>query len=105
MMRYFMIIKDKSKSRERRSAPELSNQRNSNNLGSNRVSKFTGSASSPRSITEMYKEKEQNLRNYCDLTDPSHNPLLLPPTPPPIYKLPFNIFTNSSQVPSEEQFH
>ncbi|KAL2489727.1 putative receptor-like protein kinase [Forsythia ovata] len=64
MMKCFMIFKDKSKSRERKSAPELSNQRNSDNLGSNRVSKSTGSASSPRGITEMYKEKEQNLRVF-----------------------------------------
>ncbi|KAL2472132.1 putative receptor-like protein kinase [Abeliophyllum distichum] len=64
MMKCFMIFKDKSKSRERRSAPELSNKRNSDNLGSNRVSKSTGSASSPRGITEMYKEKEQNLRVF-----------------------------------------
>ncbi|XP_022875480.1 probable serine/threonine-protein kinase PBL19 [Olea europaea var. sylvestris] len=64
MMKCFTIFKDKSKSRERKSAPELSNQRKSDNLDSRRVSKSTGSASSPRSIKEMYKEREQNLRVF-----------------------------------------
>ncbi|CAA3013231.1 probable receptor kinase At5g47070 [Olea europaea subsp. europaea] len=64
MMKCFTIFKDKSKSKKRRSAPQLSNHRKSDNLDLRRVSKSTDSYSSPRSIKEMYKEREQNLRDF-----------------------------------------
>ncbi|KAH0648552.1 hypothetical protein MTR67_036845 [Solanum verrucosum] len=66
MLKCFYIFKDKSSSRRRgESAPELSNEsrRNGNSEG-NRATRSTGSVSSPRSIPEMYREREQNLRVF-----------------------------------------
>lgn len=73
MMKCFTIFKDKSsKSRGRRSAPELRNTTKSDNSAlASRPTRSTGStteaaagvvsASLPRSIPEMYREKEHNL--------------------------------------------
>lgn len=60
---------DKFKSRKGRSSPELQTQnRNSDNPAANRVVKSSGSGSgsvsSPRSIPQLYKEKEHNLRVF-----------------------------------------
>ncbi|KAK4260300.1 hypothetical protein QN277_003439 [Acacia crassicarpa] len=52
------FFKKKSKSRgEAKSAPELQNERPRNNPAVNRVCKSTSSIPSPRSLTEVYKEK------------------------------------------------
>ncbi|XP_009795376.1 putative serine/threonine-protein kinase PBL19 [Nicotiana tabacum] len=66
MLKCFYIFKDKSRSRRRgESAPELSNEsRRDGNSEGKRVAKSTGSVSSARSIPEMYREKEQNLRVF-----------------------------------------
>lgn len=71
MMKCFTIFKDKSsKSRGGRSAPELRNTTKSDNsAAASRPTRSTGSTtdaaaattSLPRSIPEMYREKEQNL--------------------------------------------
>ncbi|KAE8702418.1 putative receptor-like protein kinase [Hibiscus syriacus] len=59
---FSMFSKDKSKSkrRESRSAPELRNQSKPDNP----LSRTTRSTPSPRSIPELYKEKEHNLRVF-----------------------------------------
>ncbi|KAK4486513.1 hypothetical protein RD792_009196 [Penstemon davidsonii] len=58
-------FKDKFKSRAAKSAPELNNNRSkSKNAEPNRVAKSTGSVPSHRSIPDMYKEIEQNLRVF-----------------------------------------
>ncbi|CAI9095547.1 OLC1v1031531C2 [Oldenlandia corymbosa var. corymbosa] len=72
MMKCFYIFKDRpSRSqRERRSAdsaPELRNQRDTSSSSStkpSRPTRSTGSSSLPRSIPELFKEKEQNLRAF-----------------------------------------
>ncbi|OIT29525.1 PREDICTED: probable receptor-like protein kinase At5g47070 [Nicotiana attenuata] len=73
MLKCFYIFKDKSRSRRRgESAPELSNEsRRDGNSEGKRVAKSTGSVSSARSIPEMYREKEQNLRvfSYSELKE------------------------------------
>ncbi|KAL8053519.1 hypothetical protein ABFX02_05G077100 [Erythranthe guttata] len=68
MMKCFDVFKHKCKSRRgAKSAPELSRKSRAadqNSGSNNRVSKSTGSISSPRSIPEMYREKEHNLRVF-----------------------------------------
>ncbi|KAL0326612.1 UNVERIFIED_CONTAM: putative serine/threonine-protein kinase PBL19, partial [Sesamum angustifolium] len=68
MMKCFYIFKDKSKSKSKRgaakSAPELSERSEADDSQRNRAAKSTGSMSSPRSIPEMYKEREQNLKVF-----------------------------------------
>ncbi|KAE9467825.1 hypothetical protein C3L33_00266, partial [Rhododendron williamsianum] len=70
-MKCFFPFRDKC--RKGRSSPELQTQnRNSENSAANRVIKSSGSASgsgsasvsSPRSIPQLYKEKEHNLRVF-----------------------------------------
>ncbi|KAI8544428.1 hypothetical protein RHMOL_Rhmol08G0296100 [Rhododendron molle] len=70
-MKCFFPFRDKFKCRKGRSSPELQTQnRNSENSAANRVIKSAGSASgsgsvsSPRSIPQLYKEKEHNLRVF-----------------------------------------
>ena len=62
MMKCFYIFKDKSSrsGREGRPAPELRNTSKSNSSASSRPTRSTGSSSMPRSIPEMYREKEHN---------------------------------------------
>ncbi|KAF7139545.1 hypothetical protein RHSIM_Rhsim07G0119900 [Rhododendron simsii] len=63
-MKCFFPFKDKSKSRQGNSAPELKNKSgsNSDNSAANRSTKSAGNpAPSPRSIPEMYREKQHNL--------------------------------------------
>ncbi|OMO70109.1 hypothetical protein CCACVL1_19106 [Corchorus capsularis] len=63
MMCFSIFNKDKSKSkkRESRSAPELRNQSKSDGSA---ISRTTKSLPSPRSIPELYREKEHNLRVF-----------------------------------------
>lgn len=68
-MKCFFPFRDKFKCRKGRSSPELQTQnRNSENSAANRVIKSlgsgSGSVSSPRSIPQLYKEKEHNLRVF-----------------------------------------
>ncbi|XP_028102259.1 probable serine/threonine-protein kinase PBL19 [Camellia sinensis] len=65
-MKCFFPFKDKSKSRQGRSAPELKNETSTsgNTAAANRGTKSAGSVSSPRSIPEMYREKQHNLRVF-----------------------------------------
>ncbi|KAM3686842.1 hypothetical protein ACB098_10G033500 [Castanea mollissima] len=59
------FFKDKSKNkRGSNSAPELNNQNKSDNSAITRASKSSSSLPSPRSIPELYKEKEHNLRVF-----------------------------------------
>ncbi|XP_065878169.1 probable serine/threonine-protein kinase PBL19 [Euphorbia lathyris] len=75
-MNCFLIFKDKSKKKKKgdsRSAPELSNQSKPDTSKPNLTSR---SLPSPRrSITELYKEKEQNLRvfSFQELKEATHS--------------------------------
>lgn len=62
-MKCFYIFKDKLKKKkgDSRSAPELGNRSTPDTLP---LSRTTRSLPSPRSITELYKEKEHNLRVF-----------------------------------------
>ncbi|XWS49194.1 hypothetical protein CRYUN_Cryun13aG0143000 [Craigia yunnanensis] len=70
---FSIFIKDKSKNKKRksRSDPELRNRSKSDNSALNRTSR---SLPSPRSISELYKEKEHNLRVFSlqELRDATH---------------------------------
>lgn len=79
-MKCFFPFRDKC--RKGRSSPELQTQnRNSENSAANRVIKSSGSASgsasvsSPRSIPQLYKEKEHNLRvfTFAELRTATNN--------------------------------
>ncbi|XP_052171232.1 probable serine/threonine-protein kinase PBL19 isoform X2 [Diospyros lotus] len=65
-MKCFFPFKDKSKSRERKSAPELKNHTStSENPAPDRSAKSLGSTSTPpRSIPELYRDNQQNLRVF-----------------------------------------
>ncbi|KAM1262690.1 hypothetical protein ACFX13_028457 [Malus domestica] len=64
-MKCFYYFKDKARSREQRSAPELKEETKSDySGGGDRVIKSTCSANSPRGIPEMYEEKAHNLRAF-----------------------------------------
>lgn len=65
-MKCLFPFKDKSKSKKQgaQSAPELRNQSKSSDLVLDRVTKSSSSLPSPRSIPELYKEREQNLRVF-----------------------------------------
>ncbi|PRQ57084.1 putative transferase, protein kinase RLK-Pelle-RLCK-VIIa-2 family [Rosa chinensis] len=63
-MKCFYYFKEKSKSREQRSAPELKDQSSSDYSGADRVIKSSCSANSPRGIPELYEEKAHNLRVF-----------------------------------------
>ncbi|KAJ8747552.1 hypothetical protein K2173_013087 [Erythroxylum novogranatense] len=69
-MKCFSIFKDKarSKKREATSAPELRDQNRTEGAA---VSRTARSLPSPRSITELYQEREENLRafSYEELKD------------------------------------
>lgn len=61
-MKCFYPFKDKSKNKKgSNSAPE---PRNLNKLDNSALNRTTRSLPSPRSIPELYKEKEQNLRVF-----------------------------------------
>lgn len=65
-MKCFFPFKDKTKSKKQgaQSAPELRNQSKSSDLVLDRATKSSSSLPSPRSIPELYKEKEHNLRVF-----------------------------------------
>ena len=58
------FFRDKSKSKQLKSAPELKNQNKSDASTVSRTTKSAGSMSSPRSIPELYREKGQDLRVF-----------------------------------------
>lgn len=59
------FFKDKSKDkRGSNSAPELNNQNKAGTSAITRASKSSSSLPSPRSIPELYKEREHNLRVF-----------------------------------------
>ncbi|KAK9266942.1 hypothetical protein L1049_027201 [Liquidambar formosana] len=71
-MKCFYYFKDKSKSKRATSAPELGNRRKSDNSALNdRATRSSDSFPSPRSVTELYKEKGHNLRvfSFSELRD------------------------------------
>ncbi|KAM2932213.1 hypothetical protein FF1_040310 [Malus domestica] len=75
-MKCFYYFKDKARSREQRSAPELKEQRNSEYSGpGDRVIKSSCSANSPRGIPEMFEEKAHNLRvfTFAELRQATNN--------------------------------
>ena len=63
-MKCFHYFKDRTKTREQRSAPTLKNQSKSDISETERVTKSSCSAPSTRSIPELYEEKAQNLRVF-----------------------------------------
>ena len=63
-MSCFHYFKDKSRKWKRRSAPELKEQEKSKFTAVERVTKSSGSSSSPRGIPELYEEKAHNLRVF-----------------------------------------
>ncbi|KAJ7961862.1 Receptor-like protein kinase [Quillaja saponaria] len=63
-MKCFHYFRDKSKGREQRSAPELTEQRKSYYSGPDRVAKSLCSSTPPRSIPKLYEEKSHYLRNF-----------------------------------------
>ncbi|KAL1314871.1 probable serine/threonine-protein kinase PBL19 [Arachis ipaensis] len=63
-MSCFLYFKDKSRKWKRRSAPELKKQEKSKLNAFERVTKSSGSSSSPRGIPELYEEKAHNLRVF-----------------------------------------
>lgn len=74
-MKCFYYFKDKSRGRERRSAPQLKEQGKSDYSGADRVTKSSWSVSSTRSIPELYEEKAHNLRvfSYSELRQATNN--------------------------------
>ncbi|XP_030512351.2 probable serine/threonine-protein kinase PBL19 [Rhodamnia argentea] len=60
-MECFYYFKNKSKPKERRSAPELERESNNSATTADRVAKSSCSATSPRGIPELYEEKAHNL--------------------------------------------
>lgn len=75
-MKCFYYFKDKTKSRQQRSAPELKEQNKSQYSGADdRIIKSSCSANSPRGIPEMYEEKAHNLRvfTFSDLRHATHD--------------------------------
>lgn len=63
-MKCFLYFRDKSKSKQSKSAPELKNQNKSDTSSASRTTKSAGSMASPRSIPELYREKGQDLRVF-----------------------------------------
>ncbi|MED6198901.1 hypothetical protein PIB30_070971 [Stylosanthes scabra] len=63
-MSCFLYFKDKSRKWKRRSAPELKEQEKTKFTDVERVTKSSGSLSSPRGIPELYEEKAHNLRVF-----------------------------------------
>ncbi|KAI3449030.1 hypothetical protein Pfo_005695 [Paulownia fortunei] len=74
-MKCFSYFKDKSRSREQKSAPILHNQSKSDVSEAERVTMSSCSATSPRSIPELYEERAQNLRvfTFSELRQATNN--------------------------------
>ena len=63
-MKCFYYFKDRTRSREQRSAPIFKEQSKTDISATDRVTKSSSSATSHRSILELYEEKAQNLRVF-----------------------------------------
>ncbi|XP_015579226.1 probable serine/threonine-protein kinase PBL19 [Ricinus communis] len=63
-MKCFYYFKDKSRSRQQRSAPELKEKSRDDYSEADRITKSSCSETSPRGIPELYKEKAHNLRVF-----------------------------------------
>lgn len=63
------------KARKGKSSPELRDTKSADMASTSRVVKSTGSISSTRSVPEMYKEKEHNLRvfSFSELRNATNN--------------------------------
>ncbi|XP_073045260.1 probable serine/threonine-protein kinase PBL19 [Primulina eburnea] len=74
-MKCFYPFKEKTRSRRQNSAPVLKNQNNSDISQSERVTKSSCSAPSPRSIPELYEEKARHLRvfKFSELKQATNN--------------------------------
>ncbi|KAF2291979.1 hypothetical protein GH714_000002 [Hevea brasiliensis] len=76
-MKCFHYFKDKSRSRQQRSAPELKEQSKSDYSGSgtHRIAKSSCSETSARRIPELYEEKARNLRvfSFSELRHATHD--------------------------------
>ncbi|KAH7525315.1 hypothetical protein FEM48_Zijuj06G0211800 [Ziziphus jujuba var. spinosa] len=74
-MKCFYYFKDRGRSRERRSAPELKERKKSDCSAGDRITKSSCSANSPRGIPELYEEKAHNLRvfTFAELRNATHN--------------------------------
>ncbi|KAH6824053.1 Protein kinase superfamily protein [Perilla frutescens var. hirtella] len=74
-MKCFHYFKDRSRSRLQKSAPILNNQSKTDTSEAQRVIKSSCSATSPRSIPELYEEKAQNLRvfTFSELKQATNN--------------------------------
>lgn len=74
-MKCFHYFKDRTKSRGQRSAPILKDESKSDMSATERVTKSSCSATSPRSFTELYEEKAQHLRvfSYPELVQATNN--------------------------------
>ncbi|KAK6120731.1 hypothetical protein DH2020_045528 [Rehmannia glutinosa] len=74
-MKCFSYFKDKNRSRVQKSAPILNNLSQSDISEAERVTKSSCSATSPRSIPELYEEKAQNLRvfTFSELKQATNN--------------------------------
>ncbi|KAL0346522.1 UNVERIFIED_CONTAM: putative serine/threonine-protein kinase PBL19 [Sesamum calycinum] len=74
-MKCFYYFKDRNKSRVQKSAPVLNSQSKSDISETDRVTKSSCSATSPRSIPELYEEKAQNLRvfTFSELRQATNN--------------------------------
>lgn len=74
-MKCFYYFKDKPRRKERRSAPELKQGIGSDTTSADRVAKSSCSATSPRSIPELYEEKAHNLRvfSFSELRTATHD--------------------------------
>lgn len=74
-MKCFYYFKDKARSREQRSAPELKERRKSDCSEADRITKSSCSVNSPRGIPELYEEKAHNLRvfTFTELRNATQN--------------------------------
>lgn len=74
-MKCFYYFKDKTRSREQRSAPELKERRKSDCSGAERITKSSCSVNSPRGIPELYEQKAHDLRvfTFSELRNATQN--------------------------------
>ncbi|KAJ9171147.1 hypothetical protein P3X46_014549 [Hevea brasiliensis] len=74
-MMCFQYFKDKTRSRQQRSAPELKEQSKSDYSGTQRISKSSCLETTPRGIPELYEEKAHNLRvfSFSELRHATHD--------------------------------
>ncbi|KAL2478045.1 putative receptor-like protein kinase [Forsythia ovata] len=74
-MKCFYYFKDRNRPREQKSAPIFKNQSKSDTSEAERATKSSCSATSPRSILELYEEKAQSLRvfTFSELRQATNN--------------------------------